>query len=282
MNDHVASPSPLSAESPYRHGGLAPLTLDDSPPTPAVESVELNSMRLLARDQQVLTWVDRFGQLTTSQIRALVFFENRSATPCEVALKRLVKAELLEHVAQRHPGGRLGGSAVNVFQLGREGWRLFYEGRRKFSRVIKAHSLSMADAFIAAKTAEREGWLDIFSYAIESDAWLNVAGADIRPDLFLELGLPETQEGRVLWIEVDLGSEREKQIVDKLERYTFAYRNAADLPLESFPSVLFLAPDAERVQDIRQYVKRFERRQSVPDGLFSVALQAEFPALLRG
>lgn len=258
--------------------GATAVTWGDAVPAAAAHYVDLQSMRLLARDHRVLTLVARFGQLTTPQLDSLVFYDSTTRHPCDKAIKRLVKHELLEPVAQRHPGGRLGGSSVNVYQLGREGWPLFFEGRRKFARIIRAHSLSIADVFVAVKEAECAGWLDVLEWSSEPDTWLQVAGADLRPDLYLDLGLREKRERRVIWCEVDLGGERQKQIVEKIERYTYAYQHAHDYPTDVFPEITFLATDPERVKELRQIISRMS---DVPDGLITVASLDSFPQSLR-
>lgn len=274
----VPTPSQPTAQPPYRHTGAAGLTWEDSPSRPAAQSLDLRSMRLLERDGRILTLVARFGQLTTNHVNDLVFYESKSRTPCERALKRLVADGLLEHVPQRHPGGRLGGSPLNVFQLGAEGWRLFFEGRRKFSRVIRAHSLAIADVYVAIKQGEREGWLEVLDYATEPDSHVDVAGADLRPDLYVELGLREKRQRVVLWLEVDLGTERQKQIAEKIERYRFAYEHSDQYQGDVFPSIVFLALDDERVRELNQILRR---AKNTPGGLIQVQRVESFPLSLR-
>lgn len=276
MNHVAAKPQP-SHEPYHRDIGRTALTWGDQPARAAVQLLRFGSMQLLARDHRVLTYVARFKQLTTPQVNTLVFHENRSITPCKTALQRLVRAGLLEHVEQRHPGGRLGGSSVNVFQLGKQGWPLFNTGRRKFSRVIQPHALVVADVYIAALVASRDGWLDILEWQVESDAWVNVAGADIRPDLYLDLGQREKRQRHRLNIEVDLGGERQKQIVEKLERYIYASQHHSEYPDGQMRQVLFLTDTDERLGELKRIVKR----SNAPDGLIMVEKVENFPAMLR-
>lgn len=100
----------------------------------------------------------------------------------------------------------------------------------------------------------------------------------MRPDLFLELGLVEARQRVVLWVEVDLGTERQKQIAEKVERYRYAYHHAGEFPLDVFPSVMFLATDDERVRELTQILRRVK---NVPEGLVTVARLDSFPQVLR-
>lgn len=276
--NHVATNAQPTGNPGDRARVFGASSWGDTPRTTAAQSLDLGSMRLLARDHEILRLVSRFGQLTTAQIDALVFHELKSRSPCRVAIQRLVKHELLEPVAQRLPGGRLGGSAMNVLQIGREGWPLFFEGRRRFSRVIRAHSLAIADVFVETKKAERAGVLDVLDYATEPDSHIDVGGADLRPDLFIDIGLPHKGERVAMWLEVDLGSERQKQIIAKIEDYKLAYEHSDQYPLDVFPTCLFLATEPERVREIRNMVKRV---RGVPDGLIDVAGIEEFPSILQ-
>lgn len=248
-------------------------------------------MKPLDRDYQVLVMVSRFGQLGTGEIKALLFNET-TRIPCDKVLKRLRDAELLELVEQPHPGGRRGGTSMNVYQLGKNGWSMFYQGRRKVQRAIRYHALTVADVFVAVKQAERAGWLDILDWQVESDAWADVDGVDLRPDMYLELGLPEQKyeeiddDGTVrivaptcpLLLEIDLGGERQKQIIEKLERYAYAYNHAEAYPGDVFPQVVFLCTNADRTREISQIVARMK---DLPDGLVTAELLSDFPASLR-
>lgn len=277
--NYVPTHSQLPDKPLHRHIGRTALTSVKSPANAAAQWLHLGSMKLLERDYRILRLVARFGQLTTAQVRMLVFRENLSDTPCETALRRLVRADLLELVEQPHPGGRRGGRAVNVFQLGKEGWKVFFDGRRRFSRVINAHSLAIADAYVALRTAEHDGWLSVISYATEPDSHLVVAGADLRPDLYVEVGLVERGERLALWLEIDLGTERQKQIIEKIERYVYADQRADEAGLDLFPqSVVFLGIDRERVSDVRRMAKRVK---NVPDDYVQVELIGDFPRSLR-
>lgn len=138
------------------------------------------------------------------------------------------------------------------------------------------HTLAIADVYIRCKQAERAGHIDILDYATEPDSWVTVAGAELRPDLYLDLGLPSKGERVVQWIEADLGSERRKQIVEKLDRYRHAYDHSDKYPLDIFPQLVFLANTAERARELCQMVSR----ESMPDGFVVVELLESNPQSL--
>lgn len=249
--------------------GLAALNWGDMPAPPATQSLDWVSMRLLERDYHLLSLVARFGQLTTPQIRTLVFPHQKSRTPCDHALHRLTKSGLLELVAQRHPGGSRGGSSVNVLQLGPQGWPLFFQGRRRASRIIKAHSLAIADVYIALVEAEREKRIKILNYATEPDSHLELGGAYLKPDLYVDVAVHRadgTAVRRPRWIEVDMGTERQKQVLEQIAAYVAAYEARQEYPLDTFPKVVLLAVNDDRRQEINYWLRR---TKDLPD-IFTV------------
>lgn len=257
------------------------LNRGDALPPAAVKYLYLDGMELLLRDADIMRAVARFGSLTTSQIEEMFFLDLKSRTPVTRALKRLTDQGMLARVSVRLPSNRTGGSPMGCFQIGRTSWSSFNTGRYRPVRdqMKLMHTLSVADTYIAIKKAERERWLDVLKVGIDQhDAWVMVAGADLRPDLYVELGLREKRERVVLWIEVDMGSERQKQILEKVDRYKYALEHSAEYPLDVFPSVLFLACDEARADELRTILRRAPQ---TPEGFISVALLASFPQLLR-
>ncbi|WP_241473802.1 replication-relaxation family protein [Mycolicibacterium neoaurum] len=222
-------------------------------------------MQLIARDVEILKLVGRFGQLTTPQVRSLVFPHQRSRTPCDHALHRLVKADLLALVDQRHPGGPRGGSSYNTYQLGSQGWALFMSGRYKKARVIRAHQLAIADVYVSLLEAERAGDLKIFHYATEPDSHIQVGGAFLKPDLYIDVGINAIGKRRAFWLEIDLGTERQKQVMDQVSAYQTAYEASSEYPLKLYPhSTIFLATDEARATEIRYWL---QRAGAIPGGL---------------
>lgn len=253
-------------------------TSGDEPPRAAAQYLYRSSMQLLARDREILNLVSRFSQLSSGHIDALIFSELASRTPCSNALRRLTGLGLLHRVNQMLPGGARGGSQRYCYALGPNAWRMYSSTRYRPQRTLNPHTLAIADAYVAIKQAEREKWVDVLTYGTEPDSWIDVAGADLRPDLYVELGLREKRERVVLWLEVDMGSERQKQILEKVDRYKYALEHSAEYPLDVFPSVLFLACDEARADELRTILRRAPQ---TPEGFISVALLSSFPQILR-
>jgi hypothetical protein len=175
-------------------------------------------------------------------------------------------------------GGNGAGSGHYVYQLASKGWELCKrEGRYWPFRSVNYHSLAIADAYVALKEAEYTGLVKILGAVTEPDTWRVIAGAKIRPDLDLVLGLPIKRISLSLWVEVDLGTERASQIKEKLARYWHAYKHATENDLDTFPVILFLAPDQERVEELQGLIARGEKEAA---SLFMVALISAFPTFL--
>lgn len=257
--DYVASDHQLTPDRLHRSIGSAALTSGDMPPAPAARSVPSQGMHILARDMEVLKLVARFGQLSTPQIRTLIFHEQRSRTPCDHTLRRLEKNGLLALVNQPLPGGRQGGRNVNVYNLGAQGWPIFMEGRRKVSRVVSAHRLAIADVYIQLVQAQRDKQLKVVAYATEPDSHLELGGAYLKPDLYVDLIIRQPDDSGIakpLWIEVDLGTERQKQLLEQVAAYKAAWHARADYPLDRYPGVLFVATSDDRAREITYWLKR--------------------------
>lgn len=238
-------------------------------------------MQILQRDMELLKLVGRFGQLSTPQLRTLVFPTQRSRTPLDHTLARLEKNGLLARVEQRMPGGVGGGSNVNVFQLGPQGWPLFNTGRRKSSRVVRAHSLVIADVYISLVEASRDKRLRIENYATEPDSHLELGGALLKPDLYADLvwRLPDNNGFELpVWLEIDMGTERQRQVLDQVYAYKLAYQSKHLYPLRKFPHVIFLATDAERAREIEYWIKR---AGELPD-MFRVGTTDQLLDILQG
>lgn len=260
------------------HTPLAPPTRADARQAAATQYRYLVGMELLERDARLLAGVARFGSMTTAQIATLYFYGLKSDTSYVRRLKHLTEAGMLSRVAVRLPGGSRGGSPMGCYQIGPTGWKSYYTTRfrpiRDQTKLL--HTLKVVDVYISLKETERAGYLDILSYNIEFDAWVNVAGAEIHPDMYLELGLRHKRQKVSLWIEVDRDTEWDKKINDKIQRYKYAKLHDDEYPLEVFPDVLFLATDEDRVKELRGIV----RRSNAPDGLVSAEHVDSFPQCL--
>lgn len=237
-------------------------------------------MLILDRDRQIVLSVGRWRQLASAHIFALHFHELASTEPMYRALKRLVEGKYLARIERRVVGGTGAGSGQYVYQLGREGWRLYgREGKYWPYRAIDYHTLGIADAYIELLEMEREGRVEILASTTEPESWVRLAGTDLRPDLFVEVG--DLSRGRrvSLWLEIDMGTERQSKIKDKLANYWHVYQNVSEEQLEVFPLVVFIAPDAMRARELRYII---EHGPEDAQDLFLVSTASEYAPLLFG
>ena len=234
--------------------------------TRADASVEYSTlMQLNPKQREILTLVSRFGQASTKQIKTAVY-PGQPFDPQRRAVDELLKYKLLARVNQRLPGGARGGSQMHVYQLGAEGRKLYYSGRRGVSTVVNNHSLAILDVYLLLKEAERDKQLKIFNYATEPDSHLTLGGVELKPDMYIDVGVRATNLRRACFLEIDLGTERQKQVLEQATAYKLAYQSRGDYPLDVYPTVLFLASSAERATEIEYWLKR----AGDPDGLFTV------------
>lgn len=211
-------------------------------------------------------------------IRELHFHNLASPTPMYRALERLVAGKYLRRVERRMVGGTGAGSGQYVYALGSVGWRLMQrEGGYSPSRVINYHSLGIIDAYTELKRLENSGRIQIEAYETEPDSWRRIQGVDLRPDLYVKVSEPFRQRTVSLWLEIDLGTERPRQIKEKLANYWHAYRHATEDDLSVYPSIVFLAPDEERERELRHIIG--EGKNEDAKKLFITSTISDFAAL---
>lgn len=229
------------------------------------------------RDRQIVLAVGRLKQVSTGHVRSL-FFDGLSDKPSKRALLRLTQRKYLARIERRLVGGNRGGSGQYVYQLGAEGWKLCRrEGKYWPFRAVNYHTLAVADMFVAIRQLERESRYRVVGFSTEPDTWMTIAGAELRPDLYVELADEHMQRSLSWWLEVDMGTERQKQLRDKMANYWHAWQHAEEETMTTFPLVVFLVPDEERAQEVRWLIARgAEEAQQ----LFDVRLLADFPASL--
>src|SRR6185312_6603829 len=172
-------------------------------------------MTLQERDHQILRLISRFKQCSSKQIATLLFHSSGSATSQKRALDRLVDRGYLARVEHRLVGGVRGGSGQYVYQLGRVGWYTYQGGSYSPRRTVDYHALAVVDAFITMVGLERAGLVTIVGVSAEPDCWLTFGGIEVRPDMFVELA--KDGQKRRLWLEIDLGTEGQRQVNGKLE-----------------------------------------------------------------
>lgn len=232
---------------------------------------------LTGRDLDLVNLVARFKQLTATHAHALLFDELSSRTPYDRALKRLVISGYLLRIERRLVGGSRGGSGQYVYALGRRGhWLTRDDGRYYPARHVDPHRLAIADAYLTVKQMERAGLLAILGYSTEPDSWTTVAGTAIRPDLFLDLAY-STGERRLVWLEVDLGSEGQRQLRGKLEAYWRAYDDVDAAQWPVWPQVIWAVADDERAKELTWLIGQLKREARA---LFEVTTLAKLSVSL--
>lgn len=208
---------------------------------------------LSPRDEAVVELVGRFRQMTTSQIRPVLFGEVSSQTPLDRTLKRLVDHQYLARL-ERAVGGWAAGSGPYVYQLGREGWRhLGRDGQYWPYRSVSLHTLDIAALFVTLKGAERRGELVVLSYEPEPACHLKQGAVLLTPDAKLDVGLPVQRQRVGAFLELDRGTERARQIQGKCLRYWEAYQGWPD---QVFPLVVFVVPDERRATEIARSISQ--------------------------
>jgi len=223
------------------------------------------------RDYATVQLVARFKQMTAAQIHELLFFSLSSHMPCHRTLHRLMTQKYLARIERRTVGGAKGGSGQYVYFLGVAGHHLMREGRYNPARTIDYHALAIVDTYIQLARLEREGKLRIVGYSTEPDCWVNVAGHELKPDMYVEL-----ERGRSvvkLWLEADLGSEGQKQIKGKLLRYWRAFDAADSEQWPEWPRILFVCVDDWRANELAWIIRQGKPEQQA---LFRVTTDKEF------
>jgi hypothetical protein len=231
-------------------------------------------MNLPPRDRQIVAFTGTFGQVTGAQILAAIFPNTASRTPRDRAIKRLLELGFLARTDRRGVGGPRGGSGEYAYTVGPAGIRQLGLDKRFNRPVINYHTLSIVDAYVKLLEVARAGHVAIEAVQAEPDCWAVVGGVELRPDLFVELALPSLERLK-LWLEVDLGSEAQRQVKGKLDAYWRAYNGADVAVWPVFPRVLWVAMDDERAKELAWLV---EQGPKDGQGLFDVTTLARLPS----
>ncbi|WP_157979544.1 replication-relaxation family protein [Kribbella monticola] len=228
------------------------------------------SPALSHRDRAVVDFVGTFKQVTTGQIRDLLYAGLASSTPLDRALKRLCDGKFLARLTSRPAGGAGGGSGQHVYQLGPSGWRLLGRpGKCRLHRAVSQHSLEIADLYVALRGCEATTGIELIRFDREQAAWRGGGSTHLTPDAYVEIGNRVTRTKRLYFIEVDRATEKANKITDKLVRYRRAYER---LGMDVFPHVLFIVPDKHRLEQIESL---FEEGGGNDSGMFIVKLNSE-------
>src|SRR6266487_1921473 len=157
--------------------------------------------KLAARDAAVVELVGRFGQLSTTHIKAVLFPGIASHTPVNRSCARLLASHQLARVGRR-ASATVNGASPYVYQLGPEGWKFCgLPGAYQRSTAVNEHSLGVADVFVSLIEAERDGLLKLLGFELEQ----TIGG--MRADAWADIGIVAEAQKAEYFLEVDLGSE---------------------------------------------------------------------------
>ena len=241
--------------------------------------------RLSERDMQVLQYVAQLRLLAALQIQALLFPDERHATPqtaarcCRRGLERLTAEGLLARL-ERRIGGSRAGSASYVYALTSLGQRVLdlAEPRRRLSEpsaFFVDHTLAVADLLVRLVLASWEGKIELREWQAEPACWRRVStlggGMVLRPDLYAML---EVDDYEIRWfVEVDRGTAHLPTLLRKCRLYNTYYKNGVEQrEHDVFPRVLWVVTDAGRGDRLRQAIEA-DRRLSAD--LFRITTESE-------
>jgi hypothetical protein len=236
-------------------------------------------MTLSPRDARIVQLVERFKQLSSAHIHELVFAGHASRTPCDRALLRLTQQNYINRIERKMVGGAGGGSGQYVYSLGRRGFFTLHDGGEfRRARAVNYHTLAIADAFVMLRRLERSGALTIDGVSTEPECHVHVGRFDLKPDMHIELTRRDGERLK-LWLEVDMGTQSQRVIRDKLERYWQAYKHALSQQWPSFPLTYFVAVDDERAKELRWLL---EQGSSEAQTLFRITTGERLASLFDG
>lgn len=213
-------------------------------------------MTLAGRDLAVVQLVARFNQLSSDQLHKIIFSDRASRTPGDRVLKRLAERRYLARIERRMVGGSRGGSGQYVYQLDINGHSLFRSGRYQPMRTVNYHALAVTQCYISFLTLHRGQRINLVGYITEPDCWVVIGRHELKPDLFVELERPAGSGRLKVWLEIDMGTEGQRQIKEKLARYWDAFNSADDVEWPVFPVVVFVAVDEHRSRELKWFIEQ--------------------------
>lgn len=208
---------------------------------------------LSGRDLALVRHVSHFRQATPRQLRSLYFESIQSATPLYRALQRLTRDKYLHRIERRSIGGAYGGAGQYVYCLGRRGFYMQNTGRFDPSRSINYHALALGDCFVTIKQLEQASIIRLVGYAVEPT--LHIASYRLDPDMQIETVRRDDTHQQFL-LEVDMGTEGQRQIKDTLTDYWRAYQASSDTEWPDSRLVVWAATDEERETELRWLISQ--------------------------
>ena len=246
------------------------------------EQVDRLAAGLSDRDRAVLSDLQRYGFMTTTQIQTLHFHNydkpEVSARITRRDLQRLRSQRLLEPL-QRRIGGLRAGSQSYVWQLGLVGDRVLRDPsaprarRKEPSLRFLQHRLAVVGTICQLTLAARAGSFELLDVQSEPGTWRTFpsgyGGSEIlKPDLSAVTASGDYEDH--WYIEVDRATESLPTVLKQCEQYERYQRAGIEQDrLGIFPRVLWLVPDEHR--RVRLQLAISERR-ALDEALFDVEL----------
>lgn len=235
-----------------------------------VQLTELEE-RLTARDHAVLQTIRKYRFLTSAQVGSLFFADCTTKTSRtrnqNLLLQRLSDYGLIAPL-KRRVGGYGGGSTLQVWYLTEAGQRLLTlndPDSMKRKRIVEPQPLFLEHTLAIAECAVQMTALCRYSYDLnlvaidtEPTCWRRYnddgAVAYLKPDLFT-ITTYQNYEDR-WFIEMDLGSESPRQVVDKCNAYLrYYYSGIEQKGTGMFPLVVWIVKDTARKEKLKEYIR---------------------------
>lgn len=234
-------------------------------------NMHMSSNELTGRELATVQLVARFHQISSKQLRSLLFTTLASPTPSDRVLKKLTDNKYLNRIEHRLVGGARGGSGQFAYAIGPAGHRVMgLDGQYRPARTVSYHSLAVADAYIALRQLEAAGVLSLVGYLTEPDCWVLADGYELKPDLYVEFVWRQLTHRRRL--EVDMGTEGQRHVKAKLLTYIRVWEQSEG----KFPRVIWIAPDETRKNELLWWIADLPESDRA---LFTVTTKTEFPSL---
>lgn len=251
------------------------------------------SARLGERDFQIITSVQRYRYMMTSQLQRLHFTD--AATPAAAlraasrTLKKLRELGLIDTLSRRIGGVRAGSGGL-VWHITHAGERLIYlrtqtltPTKRFFepSPYFLAHTLAVTEVAVQLiELCRNDKKLTLSTLQLEPECWRTYSEYGnmlvLKPDLFA-ITVSGQYEDR-WFLEVDLDTESPSKIVAKCEKYHKYYRTGLEQQESGvFPLTVWIVPSVERKEKLITHIKKTFDKQP---RLFAVITADELGQLI--
>lgn len=196
--------------------------------------------------EPILEAVTYFGQLTSSQIRRLLYTsgtEDSMKVGSRRNLTTLTRLGYLQRTKGTHNG---------VLEY-------VYQKAGKGVVIPKPHTLAVSELYVQLV----ESGVEDLMVTPEPWCWDKVGHVTLEPDAYIEA------LGESTWLEMDLSKEWQSQLTAKMRRYIQAIESGAWPKSRQFPLCLWAVPDRARKVYLENIIKKMEPKNQL---LFEVVL----------